>query len=99
MFQTQWGGIESSEFGYFSSPSCIYNDIEEEIFYVGDQSSLQLFLPNGECLQRIGEKNSGEAMNEFDGVYGICKINNQLCVCDNGNDRIQIFNLIMNSNG
>jgi len=87
IFFSQWGkGGQSIEFGQFSYPNCIYNDVVDEIFYIGDYHSVQLFL-NNVCVQRLGSQEKEDA--QFELVYGICIMNDQLYVSDN--NRIQIF--------
>jgi len=77
--------------GQFRYPKSIYLDDIEKIVYIGDQYSVQLFAPNGQCLQRLGDNKAGKKMNQFCNVHGICKINEQLYVTDVNNKRIQIF--------
>jgi len=89
-FHTKWGKY-GTDTGLFSSPYSIYHNLFENIFYVGDSYSLQLFTQEGTCLQRIGDKCNGNKMNQFSGVFGVCVIDDQLFVSDYNNRRIQIF--------
>jgi len=69
----------------------IYYNLLEEIFYIGDRYSVQIFTKDGNCQQRIGDQNSGNKMNQFNRIYGICVMNDQLYVSDYNNKRVQIF--------
>jgi len=91
-YQRQWGGKQSKEIGKFSNPISIYRDIENEIYYVGDQFSIQLFGQNGVCIQRFGEVTEIFTMKKgLNGVYGISIGNGELFVSDSNRDRIQVF--------
>jgi len=79
----------------------IYYCLEDEIFYIGDSCSVQLFTKDGICQQRIGEKGAksddclaekgGNRIYRVERVYGMRVINDRLFVCDLDNQRIQIF--------
>jgi len=86
----QWG-TKGTDLGKFCSPGSIYYSLLEEMFYIGDAYSIQLFTKDGICLQRIGDKQKGNGMNQFNMVYAICLIRDQLYITDNENNRIQIF--------
>jgi len=91
MFKRQWG-VEGSGIGSFYEPNCIFNNEGEGIFYVGDEFSVQLFEGRkGLCIQRIGDRMKGNGMHQFNLIYGICIVNDQLFVSDDWNNRIQIF--------
>jgi len=93
-YVTHWGrgrrGILNLGLGEFNYPNVIYEHIDDEIFYVGDAYSLQLFRKDGVCIQKIGESTQGKGMNQFTYIYGTCIIDNYLYVSD-GNCRIQVF--------
>jgi len=63
-----------------------FNNLEQ-IFYIGDFYSVQLFQIDGRCIQRIRDIDH----EEFRNVYGISVMDDQLWVCYLGNRRIQIF--------
>jgi len=81
----QWG----TENGFFVLPYVIYS--YQEVFYIGDAYSVQLFDDNGNFLQKIGKTKNGEKSGEFDYVCGICVVKDRMYVCDSNNKRIQIF--------
>jgi len=92
IFVMQWGsGEESTDQGQFSNPMSIYNNLGEEIFYVGDNWSVQLFEKDGNCIQRLGQDISGNSMNQFHWITSLCVMDDRLYVCDHVNQRIQIF--------
>ena len=82
-FVHQWGGGESSKYGHFLQPMCIYYD--DAIFFVGDACSVQLFTEDGMCLQRLGDE------DDFYQIRGLCVFNEQLYVIDWPRNRILIF--------
>jgi len=71
--------------GEFTYCFSIYRDLLEEIFYVGDCYSVQLFIKEGKCIQRIDSGTCGNF------VYGICVIYDQLYVCDYSSNLIRVF--------
>jgi len=77
---TQW----EREKGFFY-PYALYRDALEEIFYIGDSVSFQLFTNDGTFIQRISQE------NQFCNVYGLCIMDDLLYVTDNANERIHIF--------
>jgi len=83
----------SSKLGGFAFPYSIFYHAFEEILYVGDQYSLQLFIKenNYECIQRIGDTESGSMSNQFCYICGICEIDDYLYLSDCNNYRIQIL--------
>jgi len=84
-FITQWGsGHDSDEEGNFSLPYSIYRDIED-MFYIGDSTSVQVFTSDGKCLQRIGQE------NDLKEIFGICVVDDRLFISDRLNRRILIF--------
>jgi len=84
IYVAHWGnGETSTEKGGLTRPSSIFLDELENIFYVGDKYSVQLFLSDGKCIQRLGEG--------FDAIFGLCKIDDRLYVSDFERKRIQVF--------
>jgi len=92
-------GLNASfEKGQFYYPRNVYYDVTEEMIYIGDWYSVQLFKRDQTvenlsytCLQRIGDRTSGTGMNEFNCVNGVCIYEDHLYVCDAGNVRVQVF--------
>jgi len=76
---------------YFTYPQYISYELSENLFYIGDVYSIQLWDNTGKRIQRIGDKYIGNKMTQFHGVYASCIMNNKLYVGDGGNKRIQIF--------
>jgi len=62
----------------------------EEVFYIGDNVSVQLWTNELKFLQRIGES-IGTAVGKFHCVRGICIVKGRLHVNDKWNNRMQIF--------
>jgi len=87
----EFGSGEGIEKGELKEPSSIFYCKIEEIFYVGDLYSVQLFLKDKICIQRIGDVGSGNKMDQFNDICGICVIDDQLYLSDSNNKRIQIF--------
>jgi len=94
-FYNQWGGKyqkqqEETKRLFIQEPNYIYHEIEDDIFYVGDQSSVQLFerdeTGSGTLIQRIENGNE-----KFNAVYGICVYEDRLFVCENSTNRIYVF--------
>jgi len=83
-FVSQWGGNGNEQFMH---PLSIYNDWADEIFYIGDYYSLQLFTKEGICIQKFGAKEG----NKMDSVRGAAILDDRLFVCDYENQGIQIF--------
>jgi len=87
IYVSKWGNEkESTKQGEFYNPHSIYNHVLEDLIYVGDQMSIQIFSKDGVCIQRLGDKTS------FYSVLGICVMDDRLYVSDGSNNRIQIFN-------
>jgi len=97
-------GLFFSEWKGFHKPYSIYYENFENIFYIGDWYSVQLYLSDiqiknnqkmdrSKCIQRIGSDSLGSTRGEFSFVYSVCRdpINDRLFVCDYNNQRIQIF--------
>jgi len=82
MYINHWG-TQGTELGQLFHPVSISYQKVDEIFYIGDERSFQLFTKEGTCIQRI---ESG-----FSYVYGVSIMDNHLYVCDSYNERIQIF--------
>jgi len=89
IYYSKWGTANTK--GQFINPYGIYNHLPEDIIYVGDASSVQLFSKDGVCIQRLGEEFYGSKMKQFNWVNGICVMNDRLYVSDCDNRRIQIF--------
>jgi len=79
-YQTEWGKRGRLE-GQFYRPLSIY--VWEDIWYIGDYVSLQLFHRTGICLERI-EKGLKQ-------ISGICIVRGLLCVSDTENQRIRVL--------
>jgi len=93
IYVSKWGnGEESTKQGEFYYPTGIYNHLLENLIYVGDLVSMQIFRKDGVCIQRLGDKNFGDQMNQFYCVSDICVMDNRLYVSDRFNKRIQVFN-------
>jgi len=84
----RWGRKGTAN-GEFYCPFAI--ESYENILYIGDRCSVQLFDLDGQFLQRIGGKRLGQEDGKFDGVRGIVIIKNYLYISDYWSDRIQIF--------
>jgi len=87
IYVSQLGNGKSSE--QFEYPYSLYNHVSEEVIYVGDAPSVQLFR-EGICIQRLGNE-CGNQMNQFDGILSICVVDDRLYLSDCYNARIQIF--------
>jgi len=83
----QWGKVPGKEQGQFTLPYCIYYHLVEEMFYIGDDTSAQVFSKNGVCVQRIGE----ESPRMFGCVFGVSVIDDQLFVSEYALGRIHVF--------
>jgi len=91
-FIKQWGsGISGSSSGQFCFPQGIYYHISENIFYIGDQCSVQLYTREEKSIERLGGLEHGNTMNQFFNAGCICVMNDQLCISDTANKRVQIF--------
>ena len=62
--------------------------------YVSSEHKLQKFTSSGELIKCIGWK--GRKEGEFNDPCGVTLYDNQVYVCDNNNDRIQVFDLDLN---
>jgi len=92
IYFSKWGtGKRSTTQGQFTCPFSIYYNLSEDLMYIGDNFSVQLFMKDGTCIQRLGDKINGNQMNQFNVVYGICVLDDRLYVSDYGHLRIQIF--------
>jgi len=88
---TQYGyGKPSTALGEFTNPYSTFNQ-NEEIVYIGDSFSIQLFTNEGVCIQRLGDKVTGNNMKQFNYVYGLAIIDGHLFVSDGWNQRVQVF--------
>jgi len=82
IYFSQWGNeTEDTEQLQFCFPRSIYNHLSEDLIYVGDLGSVQLFRKDSVYLQRL----------ESPSVSGICVMDDRLYVCDCNNNRIQIY--------
>jgi len=84
-FSHMWGkeGNKNGQF-YYPSSICYGN----EILFVCDSESIQLFSFGGIFLQKIGQLSNGG---------GMCAVGDQLYVSDGFNSRIQVFERMVNS--
>jgi len=90
-YYSKWRGGTKSRAQQFIYPNSIFHHSLENLIYVGDDCSVQIFSKDGVCIQRIGE-DKGNQMNQFRGVLGICVgEDDRLYVSDLINQRIQIF--------
>ena len=62
--------------------------------YVCSNHKLQKFTSSGELIKCVGQRGSKEG--EFNVPCGVSLYNNQICVCDSENCRIQVFDLDFN---
>jgi len=90
-FSHIWGSTQSTEKGQFGTPYSIFYERIDEIFYIGDSCSVQLYTKDNVCIQRIGDVDTGSEMNQFCGIYGLCVKDENLYVSDWSNQRIQVF--------
>jgi len=82
-------GIPSTEQGQFNYPGCIYHHLSDDLIYIGDFRSVQLFSKDGVCIQRLD--GYGTQMNQFSRVVSICVMDDRLYVGDRHKGLIQIF--------
>jgi len=79
---SKWGsGNAKRKKGEFYYPKSIYYYCGDELFYIGDDCSVQLFEKNGVCIQRLGD-NHGDKMTQFCEVFGICIMDEHLYISD-----------------
>jgi len=86
----QWGK-KGSSLGQFEFPSAIYfisdkdsntnTSSDENIFYVTDNKSIQLFNTKGKCIQRIEERTNN--ISDIHSNYGLCLFNGILYISEN----------------
>jgi len=86
-FRKQWG-TKGAANGQFDFPYSIF--YLEDVLYVGDFSSVQLFTCEGTFVQKLGNK-KGNGPGQFGCVRGVCVVRDRLYVCDYFNKRIQVF--------
>jgi len=93
IFYSKWGKEEPSVVpGEFNYPHSIFHHVAEDLMYVGDSLSVQVFRKNGVFIQRLGDKIFGNKMYQFNGACGICVgEDDRLYVSDCYNSRIQIY--------
>jgi len=84
-YESKWGNEKQ-----FSDPHSIYYDQSNNLMYIGDTYSVQIWKSN-QCVQKLGENIVGNKPSQFDGVLGISIMNNRLYLLDFANLRIQIF--------
>ena len=71
-------------------PAGIAIDVMDNI-YVSSENKLQKFTSSGGLMNYVGQEGSEEG--EFRRPHGVTVYNNQVYVCDTGNNRIQVFDL------
>jgi len=93
-FHHEWGsrGLENGQFCY-PNFVCYW----EDLVYVSDQYSVQLFTCEGMFLQRLGDKEFGTKPTQFRGAEGLCVVGDRLYVSDYWNSRIQVFRRLRGS--
>jgi len=87
-FVRQWGRKGTNN-GEFTQPYSIA--YFEDIIYVGDNYSIQLFICDGKFVQRIGSRELGVAEGQFNLVSGLSVVKDRLYAADYNNSRIQVF--------
>jgi len=91
----QWGK-KGYGLGQFEFPSCIYlisdkdsnsslpnsySSYDEDLVYITDNKSIQLFNLKGQCVQRLDEKNNN--ISDIHYNYGLCLFNGSLYISEN----------------
>ena len=76
-------------------PKGVATDDTDNI-YVSSEHKLQKFTSSGGLIKCIGRRGSKEGKFEY--PRGIALYDNQVYVCDKGNNRIQVFDLDLNFN-
>ena len=71
-------------------PTGVAIDVLDNI-YVSSENKLQKFTSSGGLMNYVGQKGSEEG--EFRRPHGVTVYNNQVYVCDTGNNRIEMFHL------
>jgi len=88
---SQWGK-KGCSIGQFEFPSAIYliseknnsninSSSNEDLFYITDNKSIQLFNRKGKCVQRIEER--AHNISDIHYNYGLCLFNGLLYISDN----------------
>ena len=85
-------GSEGHGPGQFLSPRYIAIDTNDNI-YVTSSHKLQKFSRNGEFVKSVGSGSAGSKPGEFSYTRGVIVYQNQVYVCDQHNNRIQVFDL------
>ena len=85
-------GSQGDRPGQFQWPCCIAIDSSDNV-YVTSQHKLQKFDRNGKFVKSVGSGRVGSRPGEFRLPRGVKVHQNQVYVCDFGNDRIQVFDL------
>jgi len=83
-YKTEWGK-KGYEEGNFMEPTCIY--IYDNIYYVGDYFSIQLFTKKGHCLQRLERIDNVN----ISGVISICILKGCLCISEYSTRCVRVF--------
>jgi len=82
-WRRQWGSNQGTDLDQFNFPKSIYLDIVEEIFYIGDSKYVRLFTSDGTLIDHMDYPKGS--------IFGICKLNENLFICENYNGRLQIY--------
>jgi len=72
----------------FENPMCILH--YEGILYIGDQSCIRLFTPDGYSIQNISLNDKEGSPSSHD-IRDLLVIENRMYVADRGTDRIHVF--------
>jgi len=81
-------GSQGIREGQFTNPYSIY--LSEDVLYVGDRYSIQLYTTLGTFMQRVGDDTNGQ----FYSVRGIMIVNDKLYVSDCSNQRIKVYRVL-----
>jgi len=85
-------GLRGTEEGRFLKPQGVCVDEKDRIYVVDNEGdSVQIFSPEGEFILKFGTTGSGKG--EFDEPESIVIYKDIIYVADEGNGRIQYFNL------
>ena len=79
-----------------TSPSCIEIDDDNDCVYISSHDNKVFkFNGSGELLLTIGKLGNGDG--EFIHPEGIAIYNQEVYICDKGNNRIQVFDTDLNN--
>jgi len=81
----QWGSEGRGQKEFTRPTGICYS---EDIVYVGDVCSVQLFDSDGKFIQKMGDW-EGQEEGQFNCAWGLCVVNNRLYINDTANNRIQ----------